>query len=232
MVRRWSYVNTLNTPFQFTYFRRSTTSLRVRFIYQELAFFDSTLFRKKLARQTISKFRRLGWSRRKHRAEWVLYRNILVHWAQDYRFFRRYNRFILLLHLFKNSYFVFNLPLMMNVAVAEINEFRSIHLASLVSRTMRYFYPLNPKFYQFFRAFQCLEWAYASSPFIPGEDDLMTTSTDSLLYHLHQQSFYTTKDISEYMHWMDVLIQFFFQTVLQTMVAIYRVLTLLVLYRL
>jgi hypothetical protein len=190
MVRKWSCINTLNTPFYFAYFRRPVTGLRVLFVYQELAFLDSTLFRKKLARQPISKLRRLGWAHRKHQAEWFLYRNILAHWAQDYKFFRRYNRFILLLHLFKNSYFVFNLPLMMNVSIGEIEDYRSVQIASLVSRTMRYFHSLNPSFYQFFRAFQCLEWAYATSPCPPEEGDLVTSTTDSLLYHVYQQSFY------------------------------------------
>lgn len=80
----------------------------------------------------------------------------------------------------------------MNVGIGEIEDYRSVQIASLVSRTMRYFHSLNPRFYQFFRAFQCLEWAYATSPYPPEEGDLETSMTDSLLYHVYQQSFYVT----------------------------------------
>lgn len=231
MVRRWAYLNNINKPFTFSYFKGSNEGRRVRFVYQELAFFDTTLFRKKLTRQAATKFRRLGWLHRKHRAEWVLYRNLLINWSQDYRFFRRYNRFLLLLHMFKNSYFLFNLPLMANVAVSEVNEFRSVHVASVVARTMRYFCPLNPLFYKFFTVFRSMTWLYASTPEIRSEGDLATETTDSLLYHMYQSRFYTTDEVQTSLSWLSVLLQLFFVNTLATLVDLYKWYVILIFYR-
>lgn len=228
MVRRWAHLNIINKPFTLSYFKQPTASLRVRFVYQELAFFDTTLFRRKLTRQSATKFRRLGWLHRKHRAEWVLYRNLFINWSQDYQFFRRYNRFLLLLYMFKNSYFLFNLPLMANVAVAEVSEFKAVHVASVVARTMRYFCPMNPVFYKFFSIFQYMSWLYASTPATLEEDDLVTETTESLMYFMYQSRFYTPTDVQESVHWLSAILHLFFVNALATLTALYRWWTLLI----
>jgi len=99
MVRRWSPVNLINcyTESSSRVFDRGSGVV---------AFKENLHFKKKI--RTFSYVTRRSWARRKHINQWLVYHNILVNWASDYRFFTRYTRAMLVHNLFKNSFLTYN----------------------------------------------------------------------------------------------------------------------------
>jgi hypothetical protein len=46
--------------------------------------------------------------------QWLIYHNILVNWASDYRFFKRYTKAMLVQNLFTNSFLTYNFLMLKN----------------------------------------------------------------------------------------------------------------------
>jgi hypothetical protein len=106
MVRRWSPVNLMNC---FT-----ETSSRTFDRASGVVIFKENLYFKKKVR-TFSFVTRRSWARRKHINQWLVYHNVLVNWASDYRFFTRYVRAMLVQNLFKNSFLTYNFLMLKKV---------------------------------------------------------------------------------------------------------------------
>ena len=99
MVRRWSSINIINkhSLTQFKTFQRAST---------EVLFRENLSFRKELRK--VSFMTRKSWSRRKHIGQWLIYHNIMANWSADYRFFKKYNKSMLIQNLFTNSFLTYN----------------------------------------------------------------------------------------------------------------------------
>jgi len=99
MVRRWSSINIINkySINQFKTFQRASN---------EVAFRENLAFRKELRK--VSFMTRKSWSRRKHINQWLVYHNIMADWSADYRFFKKYNKAMLIQNLFTNSFLTYN----------------------------------------------------------------------------------------------------------------------------
>ena len=99
MVRRWSYINSLNV------FNKS------KYDTHRQAAFGATVratmyFRGEFTVPTSLTRRR--WSRRKHIYGWLTLSNILKEWAQLYRFNRNHTKFLLRQHFTKSTFIAFN----------------------------------------------------------------------------------------------------------------------------
>ena len=130
MVRRWSYINAINSSYahRFEGKRQSTFSVTVK---------STMYFRKPYSVPTVLSRRR--WARRKHLYSWLPLSNIIKSWAQTYRFMRNYLKSIMRSHLFKSSFLAFNLVSLRSLAPASYKGFETIVLSSVARKTLRYF---------------------------------------------------------------------------------------------
>ena len=106
MVRRWSYLNSVNS----FYGKDLVTA--------EKSFFDvntnTTMYLRKL--YTLStRLTRKQWSRRKHIFNLLPISNVLKDWSRSYRFYRNCNKLVLMQFFTKNTFLAFNLTGLRNV---------------------------------------------------------------------------------------------------------------------
>ena len=130
MVRRWSYINSLNTL--------QSSNYRIA----EKSFFDvsmnSTMYlRKSFALST--RLTRKRWARRKHLHNWLAISNVLKDWSRSYRFYRNHNKLVLNQFLTRTSLVAFNLTGLRNV-------FPALHKDSGKFLTGTYTHRLNNYF--------------------------------------------------------------------------------------
>ena len=106
MVRRWSYINSVNTL--------QSENYRIA----EKSFFDvsinSTMYlRKHFALST--RLTRKQWARRKRLHNWVAVSNVLKDWSRSYRFYRNHSKLALNQFLTRTSLIAFNVTGLRNV---------------------------------------------------------------------------------------------------------------------
>jgi hypothetical protein len=130
MVRRWSYINNINTLH-----KNNFRSLR------KVAFdanMNSTMYlRKEYSRPTL--LTRKGWARRKHLHNWLYSSNVLKDWARTYRFYRNYNKYTLNLFFTKNSFIAFNTVSLKNTFPALYKGSELVVTSSVTAKTISYF---------------------------------------------------------------------------------------------
>ena len=100
MVRRWSYINSINS--------RNTSTARA----VQKASFDAnmnTLMYLKKRYSFPTKITRKQWARRKHIHNWITYLNVLKDWAKSYRLYRNHNKVVYYQFFTKNTFLAFNL---------------------------------------------------------------------------------------------------------------------------
>lgn len=98
MIKIYTYINFINNNFNF--FKS------LKFVKFERNF-KNNIF-SLLASFKITKFKRKVFIRRKHLYNWLQYINILSDWSSEYRFFKKYVKYILNRNFFKFSYLIFN----------------------------------------------------------------------------------------------------------------------------
>ena len=100
MVRRWSYINSLNcTPLL------ASRSIPKASVDANL----NTLMYLKKRYALATKLTRRQWARRKHLHNWIAPLNVLKDWAKSYRFYRNVSKLIYFQFFTKNSFIAFNL---------------------------------------------------------------------------------------------------------------------------
>lgn len=102
MVRRWSYINFFNSQNLLTKFK----------LQQFISLYyikETRYFHLNVLNDTF--FHRSQWSRIKHLKKWVLTFNLIVLWAREYRFVKKYTYFTYSLFFFKNNLVFFNYKL-------------------------------------------------------------------------------------------------------------------------
>ena len=130
MVRRWSYINSLNSTYKnsFDGKRQSTFSVTIK---------STMYFRKPYSVPTVLSRRR--WARRKHLYGWLPMSNIVKSWAQTYRFVRNYLRSVMRSNMFKSSFIAFNLVSLKNLSASSYKGLETILISSISRKTLRYF---------------------------------------------------------------------------------------------
>jgi len=100
MIRRWSYINQLNSL-------PSLVDKKIRIGSSDSIVNSLMYLRKNFAEVTTA--RRKGWARRIHLNDLLSVSNVLVVWAREYRFYRNYNRSVFYQFFSRYTYLAFNL---------------------------------------------------------------------------------------------------------------------------
>ena len=135
MVRRWSYINSLNSfdPVDCYVAHKSAFDTII----------NSTMYLRKDF-TLVTELRRRRWARRKHLHTWIPLMNILHNWASMYRFYKNYLKTTLNQLLFKNSFVALNLLRSRNSLPCLFKGSELVVTSSLVRKSLKYFsYHLN-----------------------------------------------------------------------------------------
>jgi len=222
MIRRWSHINSLNN---FKWTNGSMDYKYLAFSLHKTTFKDTTYYRRKI--RYLSRLARRSWARRKHLGNWVFYQNVLNDWSQDYLFFRKYNRYILNIQLFKNSFFVYNLLIFTKIGISNFIGSEKVIISSLISRVSRYYSKINPSFWTIPNNFRSMSWLYVTTNFSTEEIKVRSPFTSDPLLLYHQASFFTTMPGIETLHWLNTILTYFFQLIFHKTCEIYKITTLL-----
>ena len=220
MVRRWSYLNLINTTF-------SSEHKALAFAHHYVTFKATTYYRKSIHR--ITKLSRRSWSRRKHIHNWLLYQNLVANWAQDYLFFRKYNRWALTLNLFRNSYLTHNLLILKSASIFDFDGSEEVVVSKFVRRIIRYSSKLNAQMYCFFHKYVGMEWMYVTTPLSIVKVQESSELVDSITHLTYQSQYYAEEMDVSLTHWLQFLINLMFTHYLMKTVELYKMFTLLTL---
>ena len=137
MVRRWSFINSLNIHYNPTFDSKSQSTFGVTV--------KSTMyFRKPYSVPSVLSRRR--WARRKHLYGWLSLSNIVKSWAQTYRFHKNYLKSVTRSHFTTSSYLAFNLISLKNTVPSRCKGSELIVSSSIPKKILRYFDSLsNPR---------------------------------------------------------------------------------------
>lgn len=220
MVRRWSYVNQLNSVSFSNY-----SSLD--FAHYDATFRANIHFKRDI--HSISKLSRKSWSRRRHLNNWLIYQNLLSNWSNEYLFFKQYSKFTFNYQLFKNSFFSHNLMILRKSSNSQLKGMESFISSPFISRISNYFNRLNFSTYLFFKRLKNNSWVFLTTP--------GTTSTPKLLESFNLNPFYTTHQLNLYpidsklldLDCANQIVSLLFNVSLLKSVELYKTLTLLTL---
>lgn len=220
MVRRWSYLNRINRSFY-------DEHTDLDFVHHEGTFRATTYYRRKFG--SITKLSRRSWSRRKHLHNWLVYQNVFTDWARDYLFFRKYNRFIIALHVFKNSYLIYNLLVFKKSTTVDFLGSESMIVSNVIKKVIRYCHRLNPTFSSFFKQYRHVSWLYLTSPYQFEELRKSSILSEEPLYLPYQSLFYSSEINLKRVFWLQIIIDSILNLTLSKVQELYKVAILLIL---
>ena len=143
MVRRWSYINNLNSysTLDFSAAKQGSFDATVH----------STMYLRKVYRPATVLTRR-KWARRKHYYLWTPQLNLLKDWARTYRFNRNHFKSVFNQFFTKNSFLAFNLLSAKNLMPSSSLGSGFIAGGSLSKKTILYYsYRYNTRLHPFTR---------------------------------------------------------------------------------
>lgn len=130
MVRRWSYINSINCDQLLISQSVPKASVDVNL--------NTLMYLKK--RYTIAtKLTRKQWARRKHLHNWIAPLNILKDWAKSYRFHRNIAKLIYFQFFTKNSFVAFNIVAACHSIPALYRGSESVVTGSYSKKILRFF---------------------------------------------------------------------------------------------
>lgn len=220
MVRRWSYLNLINNTF-------SSEHKGLAFAHHFATFKATTYYRKSIHR--ITKLSRRAWSRRKHLHNWLVYQNLLANWSQDYLFFRKYSRFVMTLHLFKNSYLTYNLLVFKRSTATSFLGSENVVVSSIIRRVIRYSSRLNHTLYSFFKNYRGVSWLYVTTPLSLDEVQKASDLTVDTTYLSYQASYFTSETSPRDFIWLQLLVNSLFVNSFSQLIELYKVVILMTL---
>ena len=128
MVRRWSYINSLNC-------NQLLISRNIPKVSVDANLNTLMYLKKRYALAT--KLTRRQWARRKHLHNWIAPLNVLKDWAKSYRFYRNVSKLVYFQFFTKNSFIAFNLVSARNSIPALYKGSESILTGSYSKRVLR-----------------------------------------------------------------------------------------------
>jgi hypothetical protein len=229
MVRRWSYINSMNTFYKPSHLekRRAAFGVTVK---------STMYFRKPYA--PVSVLSRRRWARRKHLYGWLPLSNVLKHWAQCYRFKRNYLKAITRSHFSTLSFLAFNIISLRNSIPALHLGSESLVISSIPKKILRYFSAYSNPRLRSLLSFKNVNLAFVSLP--PSTtitDDVLTTSHSVLFTYDDITSLVTptapmTLTQSSHAIALQQLLTIFVQLPIRVLLLVYKLLILLTLSRL
>jgi len=228
MVRRWSYLNTLNLQ-QFFF----TTSKPKTLIsgHQTVTFKATTYYRKRLFSPLISKLMRKAFFRRKHLNNWLVYQNILSYWAAEYLFLRRYSRSLLALSFYKNSYLMYNVLVFGKISAADLTGFESFMVTSLLRSVTNYCRVGKARILPFTSSFADVAWFYASIPSSWDSIQKGSRLKEDPAYVIAHRALTPAQPVKALDQALGALFVNFEVILLQNLVSLYKILSLIIVYR-
>ena len=214
MVRRWSYLNSLNN----TFFNQYTS---LNFVYYEQSFKNNIVFRKDI--NFISTISRKSWSRRKHLTNWIIYQNVLTDWSREYIFFKKYHRFTVLFQMFSNSFLSYNMFLIKKLNSSSTVGSEKLLFSSLTSRIIRYGTNNSINFYTFLKNYRNVNWLYVTTPVTTSLTNTLVTP----IIYTSQTTFNQTFRNTSMQNLLLLIHQTLFQITLSKMLDLYKVTILL-----
>jgi|LauGreDrversion4_2_1035121.scaffolds.fasta_scaffold12848_5 hypothetical protein len=181
MVRRWSYVNTVNNNF-YSKFQD------LNFAHFETSFKANIFYKKNI--NVLSKLTRKSWARRKHLNNWLIYQNIFSNWSNEYLFFKQYSKHIFNLNFFRNSFLTYNYNILKKSNSLYIKDTENWISNSFISRISNYSSKLGFKSYQFFSKFKHNAWFFISSNNLNLFFQNLTLINPNPLYTISQSQLY------------------------------------------
>lgn len=228
MVRRWSYLNTLNTQ-QFFFTTAKPKTLVAG--HQTVTFKATTYYRKQLFSPLISKLMRKAFFRRKHLNNWLFYQNILSYWAAEYLFLRRYSRSLLALSFYQNSYLMYNVLVFGKMSAADLSGFESFMVTSLLRSVQNYCNFGATSLTPFTAGFADIAWFHASIP--AGWEQIQKDSRlkEDPAYVLAHRSLTPAIPTGSLEPTLSSLFHSFDDCLLQNLVSFYKLVSLLIFYQ-
>ena len=154
MVRRWSYINNINTILP-----RHTTKI-------SLAASEVVLNNIMFLRRTfpyLSASSRKNWMRRKHMNRTLFLSNVVINWAREYRFYKNYNRMLHYQFFFKNSYLAVNVVIQKS-PYQDWNKYDTAAVGSAMPKRILKFFNNKYNFTRFVSLLwvPAMSWSYTS----------------------------------------------------------------------
>lgn len=222
MVRRWSYLNSLNHVFSSQY-------KTLNFVYYEQSFKTNIFFKKSI--NSISILSRKSWSRRKHLHNWMVYQNIFSDWSTDYLFFKQYNNFTFNYQLFKNSFLCYNTILLKNLTSLTSVGLEKFSYSALTKKIMHYNngFSVQNNFSKFLSSYRSVSWLYVTTP--TNINDFKTLNLNQIhpIYCNHQNTFSVISQSETSSQWLSHIWNSLFTLSLYKTVELYKLHTLLLL---
>ena len=214
MVRRWSYLNSVNNIFFNQY-------QSLNFIHYEQSFKNNIVFRKEIS--YISSISRKSWSRRKHLTNWLLYQNVLTDWSREYTFFKKYNRFTAIFQMFTNSFLTYNTFLIKKLNASSSAGAEKIIFSSLTSKIIKYGSKYSLNFYLFLQNYKNMNWLYVTIPI--SNTSVLNQSTPLLtpIIYTSQGTFHQTYLNSNQLAWLSLIYQNLINIALSKLTNLYQI---------
>ena len=226
MVRRWSYLASVNSFYNKSYEGHQQAAFGVT--VRATMYFKGTY-------TVPSKLTRGRWARRRHIYGWLHLSNILKSWSQIYRFNRAHLKGSLRQHVTPLNFLAFNAVTVQNSIPSRHTGSNNIVVSTLPKRVIRYFSKYNVSRSLFLLKLKNFNISYVSIP--NGTQDISTYTDNKFapvlvadnVSYLSQAHNSLNSRASSLLVLNDRLSQLVFQHTLPSVVSIYRVLTLLTL---
>lgn len=222
MIRRWSYLNSLNYIFSSKY-------KTLNFVYYEQSFKTNIFFKKNI--NAISTLSRKSWSRRKHLHNWMVYQNIFSDWSSDYLFFKQFNNFIFNYQLFKNSFVCYNTLILKKLTPLTSVGMEKFTYSALTKKIISYNrnFPMSTNFYRFLGNYRGVSWLYVTT--CSNVDDFKTLNSNQIhpIFLNAQGNFSFVDKTNTSFHWIISIWNSLFTLSLYNILELYRLNTLLLL---
>lgn len=222
MIRRWSYLNSLNYIF-FSQYKS------LNFVYYEQSFKTNIFFKKNI--NYISVLSRKSWSRRKHLHNWMVYQNIFSDWSTDYLFFKQYNNFTFNYQLFRNSFVCYNTIILKKLTPLTSVGLEKFSYSSLTKKIMAYNNGIftSSNFCKFLSKYRNVSWLYLTTPNNVNDFKELNLNQTFPIYLNHQGTFSVVKKHEVSLKWFEIIAHNLFILSLYKNIELYRLNTLLLL---
>ena len=217
MIRRWSCINNINHV-------KSVNFNTLSFVHYESTTLTNIFLKKNIDK--ISVFTRKNWVRRKHWTNLLIYNNILLNWFGDYLFFKRYNKFVFNLKIFKTSFFSYNLMFLKNTLPVLNKNTEKVLISSVTRNIMKYFSLYSSNNYSSLLKFKNIIWITVSSPTINFnfKKNIPVVQT---LYNLNNNVLYPAITINDKIYWWNQIYNLWIMLILIKIKELYKVTQLL-----
>jgi len=227
MIRRWSYINNINTLSNKTIFLKTSAASDV--------ILNSLMYLRRDFPVSSKSFRK-AWARRKHLNQTLFLTNVMINWAKDYRFYRNYNKMLHYQFFFKNTYLAVNLVTQKGPNY-NITRYETAALGSMMTRKLMHFFTCryqNTRFQPFLWA-PASSWTYASYS-VPYDESLNSHqgSPYTPLYYIpfKEQMLLPLVNLNEYKNLLNQLFNLLFYITLIKHKEYYSILIKLLLFKL